>query len=187
MIGCGIPDDHADDLASNHSMMAALREHVCLGRRIYSEGGGTAYLGRRMFIRDRCYLGVGILPCDAELLADPPPPAPVSRELLHDCWLGKRGTTVRGYMSNRWKLIPSAEPFGCPSCFGALSAENDWFYRHHAVGSLLHLHLGALPDVVAAFAGPHRPSLRRPSARGLAERESDRAWDCNDGQDTSEP
>jgi hypothetical protein len=31
--------------------------------------------------------------------------------------------------------------------------------------------LGALPEVVAAFAGPHRPSLRRPTARGLAERE----------------
>ena len=47
MIGCGLPDHHADELASNHSMIAALGEHVCLGRRIYSEGGGTAYLGRR--------------------------------------------------------------------------------------------------------------------------------------------
>ena len=31
-------------------MMAALREHVCRGNRIYSEGGGTAYLGRWMRI-----------------------------------------------------------------------------------------------------------------------------------------
>ncbi|MGP0070221.1 MAG: cobyrinic acid a,c-diamide synthase [Isosphaeraceae bacterium] len=186
MIGCGKPDDHADELVSNHSMIAALGKHVCLGRRIYSEGGGTAYLGRRMFIRDRCYRGAGILPFDAEFLPDAPPPGPVSRRLLHDCWLGTRGTTVRGYKSNRWRLIAGVEPFECPSCFGALSAEGDWFYHHHAVGSLLHLHLGALPEVVAAFAGPHRPSLRRPSARGLAERESDRAWDCNDGPDAPE-
>ncbi len=55
MIGCGFPDHHADELASNHSMIAALGEHVCLGRRIYSEGGGTAYLGRRMIIGGRCY------------------------------------------------------------------------------------------------------------------------------------
>ena len=177
MIGSGVPDHHADELASNLSMMAALGEHVCRGRRIYSEGGGTAYLGRRMIIGGRPYRGAGILPFDAELRADPPAPAPVSRRLLHDSWLGPRGTVVRGYKSGRWRLIPGIEGFGCPNCFGALSAEGDWFYHHHAVGSLLHLHFGALPEVVAAFAGPHRPSLRRPTARGLAEREADHASD----------
>jgi cobyrinic acid a,c-diamide synthase len=186
MIGCGFPDHHADELASNHSMIAALGEHVCLGRRIYSEGGGTAYLGRRMIIGGRCYRGAGILPFDAELLPDAPP-APVARQLLHDCWLGPRGTVVRGYKSGRWRLIPGIEPFECPNCFGALSAEGDWFYHHHAVGSLLHLHLGALPEVVAAFAGPHRPSLRRPTARGLVERESERFRDYDEGLDAPEP
>ena len=185
MIGCGFPDHHADELASNHSMIAALGEHVCLGRRIYSEGGGTAYLGRRMIIGGRCYRGAGILPFDAELLPDAPP-APVTRQLLHDCWLGPRGTVVRGYKSTRWRLIPGIEPFECPNCFGALSAEGDWFYHHHAVGSLLHLHLGALPEVVAAFAGPHRPSLRRPTARGLAEQESERFRDFDEGLDAPE-
>ncbi|HZW32146.1 MAG TPA: cobyrinic acid a,c-diamide synthase, partial [Isosphaeraceae bacterium] len=177
MIGCGFPDHYADELAANLSMMAALGEHVCRGRRIYSEGGGTAYLGRRMIIAGRSYRGACILPFDAELRADPPPPAPVSRRLLHDSWLGPRGTVVRGYQSPRWRLIPGIdiESFGCPTCLGALSAEGDWFYHHHAVGSLLHLHFGALPEVVAAFAGPHRPSLRRPTARGLAERQVDHA------------
>jgi cobyrinic acid a,c-diamide synthase len=177
MIGCGLPDQHVDVLSANHSMLAALGEHVCLGRRIYSEGGGTAYLGRSMIIGDRCYRGAGILPLLAEFIPDAPPPAPVSRQLLHDSWLGPRGTVVRGYKSGRWRLIPSLERFGCPSCFGPLTAEGDWFYHHHAVGSLLHLHLGALPDFVAAFAGPHRPSLKRPTARGLAEREIDRNRD----------
>jgi cobyrinic acid a,c-diamide synthase len=175
MIGCGLPDHHAEELASNLSMIAALGEHVCLGRRIYSEGGGTAYLGRGMIIDGRCYRGAGILPFDAELIADAPPPIPVSRRLLHDSWLGPRGTVVRGYKSARWRLIPGLERFECPACFGSLSAEGDWFFHHHAVGSLLHLHLGALPEVVAAFAGPHRPSLKRPTARGLAEREPDRS------------
>ena len=130
--------------------------------------------------------GAGILPFDAELVSDTPPPAPVSRRLLHDCWLGSRGTMVRGYKSDRWRLIPGIEPFECPACFGALSAEGDWFYHHHAVGSLLHLHLGALPEVVAAFAGPHRPSLRRPTARGLAERDADRFRDHDEGRDAPE-
>jgi cobyrinic acid a,c-diamide synthase len=173
MIGCGLPDSHADELAANHSMIAALGEHVCRGRRIYSEGGGTAYLGRGMIINGCCYRGAGILPFTAELNPDPPPPRPVSRRLLHDSWLGPRDTVVRGYRTNRWRLIPGLERFECPECFGTLSAEGDWFFHHHAVGSLLHLHLGALPEVVAAFAGPHRPSLKRPTAHGLADREPD--------------
>jgi cobyrinic acid a,c-diamide synthase len=169
MIGCGYPDQHAEKLASNLSMMAALREHVCRGQRIYSEGGGTAYLGRRMIIGGVPIPGVGILPFDAELRAQPEPPRPVTRILRHDCWLGAAGTTVRGYRSGRWRLHASSERFECPACFGALTFDNDLFYRHHAVGGLMHLHLGALPEVVSAFAGPHRPSLRRPSMHGLAD------------------
>jgi cobyrinic acid a,c-diamide synthase len=180
MIGCGHPDDHAGLLASNMSMIAALREHVCRGRRIYSEGGGTAYLGRRMIIDGHRFLGAGILPFDAELSPLPKPPVPVTRVLLHDCWLGPAGTAVRGYKSGRWRLIPSVEPLECSTCFGPLSAEGDWFYHHHAVGSLLHLHLGALSEVVDAFVGPHSPSLKRPSSRRDAQIELGRATDCDD-------
>jgi cobyrinic acid a,c-diamide synthase len=187
MIGCGFPDHHADELAANLSMIAALGQHVCRGQRIYSEGGGTAYLGRRMIINGRDVPGAGILPFDAELLPDHLPPVPVSRRLLHDSWLGPRGTLVRGYKSPRWRLIPGIEPFECPSCFGALSRENDWFYHHHAVGSLLHLHLGALPEFGAAFAGPHRPSLRRPSARGLSPVQPDHALNFDEERDSSDP
>lgn len=186
MIGCGLPDQHARELASNVSMIAALGEHVCLGRRIYSEGGGTAYLGRSMIVGGTRYRGAGILPFDAELIADAPPPSPVERKLLHDSWLGPRGTVVRGYRSGRWRLIPGLERFECPACFGALSSEGDWFFHHHAVGSLLHLHLGVLPEVVAAFAGPHRPSLKRPSRRGLAERERKRRRNRARGHDLGE-
>jgi cobyrinic acid a,c-diamide synthase len=166
MIGCGMPDEHADRLATNESMIAALNEHVCNGHRIYSEGGGTAYLGQWMVIGGRPVRGAGILPFNAELLSDPGPPVPVTRRLLHDSWLGPRGTTVRGYKSGRWRLSESREKLDCPTCFGSLTTDGDLFYHHHAVGSLIHLHLGALPEVVAAFAGPHRPSLKRPSIHG---------------------
>jgi cobyrinic acid a,c-diamide synthase len=169
MIGCGFPDLHAEKLASNLSMMAALRQHVCRGRRIYAEGGGTAYLGRWMIINGQPVRGAGILPFNAELLARPEPPIPVTRTLVHDCWLGAKGTVVRGYKSCRWRLYSSRERFECPACFGSLTTDGDLFYHHHAVGSLIHLHLGALPEVVTAFAGPHRPSLKRPSVHGLAD------------------
>ena len=94
MIGCGFPDQHIDSLVSNISMTASLREHVCRGRRIYSEGGGTAYLGRRIVIEGRRYQGADIFPFQAELIGNPRPPLPVTRVLLHDCWLGPAGTVV---------------------------------------------------------------------------------------------
>jgi cobyrinic acid a,c-diamide synthase len=187
MIGCGMPDIHADVLASNVSMIAALRAHVCRGRRIYSEGGGTAYLGRRMLIAGRPVPGAGILPFDAELISDPQPPVPVTRRLLHDSWLGPQGTTVRGYKSGRWRLIPITSQFHCPAGYGTLSAEGDWFCHHHAVGSLLHLHLGALPEVVSAFAGPHFPSLWRPSPREQGERELDPVFGGDEECEANDP
>ncbi len=187
MVGCGFPDQHADELASNISMFAALREHVCRGRRIYSEGGGTVYLGQGMIIDGRRVPGVGIYPFDAELIADPQAPAPVSRRLLHDSWLGPAGTEVRGYRSGRWRLIPGSDHFECPGSYGALSAEGDWFYHHHAVGSLLHLHLGALPEVVDAFVGPHSPSLHRPSPGRPGDRALDHALDRDDDHPQNAP
>ena len=44
-----------------------------------------------------------------------------------------------------------------------MTAEGDAYFRNHAVGSLIHLHLAALPEVVAAFAGLNSlaPALRR--------------------------
>ncbi|HEV3167270.1 MAG TPA: cobyrinic acid a,c-diamide synthase [Isosphaeraceae bacterium] len=159
MIGCGHPDRHADALAQNHSLIAALRAHVCDGNRIYSEGGGTAYLGRYLILDGKPVPGAGILPFDAELRSNPMPPKPVSRLLTRDSWLGPRGTIVRGYRSGRWRLHPAPEPGDCPGRSGPLSSQRDIYCRHHAIGSLIHLHLVALPQVVSAFAGPHRPSL----------------------------
>ena len=159
MIGCGFPDLFPDELASNLSLINALRYHVYRGRRIYSEGGGTAYLGRTMRIEGREIPGVGILPFDADFRPNSLPPEPVTCTIRRDTWLAPSGTEVRGYRSNRWTLRPTGELCHCEAGFGPLSDVGDFFYHHHAVGSLVHLHLAALPKVVEAFAGIHQPSL----------------------------
>jgi len=163
ILGCGFPDHHADQLAANVSLIAALRSHVCQGHRIYAEGGGTAYLGRSMILGDRVIPGAGILPFHATLVSHPPDCRPVVRTLSRDSWLGRAGTIVRGYRSGRWTLRPVAEA-STPA--GSLTAQGDVYCRHHAVGGLMHLHLAALPQVVAAFAGPHPASLTLPLSRG---------------------
>jgi cobyrinic acid a,c-diamide synthase len=165
LIGCGYPDLHAETLTANQCLIAALKAHVCQGRRIYSEGGGTAYLGRTITLPDRCVHGAGILPIDSKLRPDWSPPTPVERTITRDGWLGLKGTLVRGYRSGRWDVSPADIDSHCRNCYGTLSGEGDFTFHHHAVGSLIHLHLGALPEVVSAFLGPHRPSLNLPQVR----------------------
>jgi cobyrinic acid a,c-diamide synthase len=153
MIGCGFPDRFAEDLAANHSLIAELRAHVCGRGRIYAEGGGMAYLSRSMILPGRQVAGAGILPIDAELIAAQGWPEPVERTLNADSWLGSAGTVVRGYRSHRWNLSPASDPGDCPARSGALTCEGDILYRYQAIGGLIHLHLAALPEVVARFVG----------------------------------
>lgn len=166
IIGCGFPDRFADALARNVCMISNLSKHVCEGRRIYAEGGGTAYLGRQMIIDGRAVRGAGILPFEAVLQSAPTGPTPVDRTLLRASWLGPEGATVRGYRTGRWRLRATPER-GDSTRSGPLTREGDVYFHHHAVGGLVHLHLAALPDVVAAFAGPHHASLNLPSASGV--------------------
>jgi cobyrinic acid a,c-diamide synthase len=162
MIGCGFPDNHIKALAENVSMATALSSHVCMGKRIYAEGGGAAYLGQTMSIDGEISNGVGILPLHAVLQMNQPPPWPVIRTLTQDSWLGPSGTTVRGYSSGRWKFRPAEHPIRCPGRAAPLCDELDMYKYHHAVGGLLHLHLAALPEVVEAFVGNHPSSLTLP-------------------------
>lgn len=160
IIGCGFPDRHAADLSRNHSFINALRNHVCRGRRLYAEGGGLAYLGRSLILENgKAYPSAGILPLDAELRSRPTGPTPVSRVLARDCWLGPAGLTVRGYRCGRWRLHSAADPLGCPGGTGVLTGACDIHFRRQAVGSLIHLHLAALPEVVASFTGASRGAL----------------------------
>ena len=163
MIGCGHPELDPEALCANTCLFAELRNHVCKGRRIYAEGGGAAYLGKSMRLNGLDYPGVGLLPFEAELLENPRLPYPVSRVLTRDVWLGNRGTAVRGYHSGRWRLQPASIESHNDACFGPIESDRDLWYHHHVVGSLIHLHLASLPEVVRAFAGPHQPSLTIPS------------------------
>ena len=127
MIGCGLPELHAEALASNLSLINALRTHFYRGRRIYSEGGGTAYLGRSMRVGGREHPGVGILPVDAVQRPDPDPPEPASCTIRRDTWLAPGGpwsgaTTRGGGTSGRPPSSATARPASVPSPTSATSS-----------------------------------------------------------------
>jgi cobyrinic acid a,c-diamide synthase len=158
MIGCGFPDCHAQDLAANVSLISAIRNFVCRGGRLYAESGGTAYLSRTMVIDGMTVPGAGIFPIRAERIGLPAIPSAIERTLNRASWLGPSGLVVRGYCSGRWAFHPDLEPDDCPARSGFLNPERDLIFRKGAIGSRIHLHLGALPNVVSAFAG--RPVIQ---------------------------
>ena len=156
MIGSGFPESHARQLSSNVNLIAQLQAHVYAGRRIYAEEGGLAYLARSMVIDGCTFTGAGILNLDAVFSADRIGLQPVEHELAKESWLAPRGSLVRGYRSSKWKLEPERH-FSCTTAtVREVSEEQNLVYNLGVIGSLLHLNISALPDIIAGFAGRGR-------------------------------
>ncbi len=158
MIGCGPIHDHLDRLTSNHSLIASLCNYVCMGHALYSEGGGTAYLGRSIQVDSEIRPGANILPIEARFRPQRPIRRPVTRSLLRTSWLGGLGTEVRGYASGLWETGPvsGVALAHCPHKSGVLTEAGDLIYHQNAVGSLIHLYLPALPQLARGFLGQAR-------------------------------
>ncbi|HEV2973190.1 MAG TPA: hypothetical protein VGY55_24705 [Pirellulales bacterium] len=156
-IGCGRPDLHARDLAENHCLAMALRDHVCAGKRIYAEGGGMAYLCQQLALPsgERVPMA-GILPAVASVASQRAAPLPVELTLASDLWLGSRGQRVRGYLNENWQI----ESVGAlASCAAESERRFDLVERHQAVGSRVHLNLALQPALLEGFLRPSVPAL----------------------------
>lgn len=151
--GCGRPDILGAQLMANTCLVAALREHLCNGQRIYAECGGLAYLSRQIELADGQVLPMaGVLPIAARLNPQPEPLRPVEVSLAADCWLGTRGERLRGYLNSRWSLHPVSPGSGW-------RPETSLVARHQAIGSRVHLNFAAQPAVLDTFFRPHAAVL----------------------------
>ncbi len=152
--GCGHPERYAAALSENHCMMAALRSHLCAGRRIYAEGGGAAYLCQQMETPAGDFrLMAGVLPAVARLARWPQPARPREVTLARSTWLGAKGTRIRGYQNAMWRLEPVGKAAGFVAEPGLEYALAGTFY---AVGSLLHVDFAADPALLEHFFCPAR-------------------------------
>lgn len=154
-LGCGRPESFARALAENHCMKSALRSHVACGGRIYGEAGGAAYLSQAIeFPNGETQRMCGILPAVARFRPGNPASEPAEVVVAQDNWLVPHGTRLRGYRSGPWRF----EALGCrldarqKSC-----CQPDLIGCHGVVGSLIHLHFAAFPEILQSF-------FRRPLA-----------------------
>lgn len=147
-LGCAPVEQYAEQLMANTCMVAALREHVCDGRRIYGEVGGAAYLCRELVIPDGTIRPMlGILPATAVLNEASSTPEPREVSLRATSWLGVEGETLRGYCSPRWQLVPN-------EAATALGSDAELILRHHAIGSTLQLFPAANAELLEKFLRP---------------------------------
>ena len=147
-LGCAPVEQYAEQLMANTCMVAALREHVCDGRRIYGEVGGAAYLCRELVLPNGTIRPMlGILPATAILDDQALPPEAREITLRGSSWIGSEGETLRGYQSRRWRLLPSEKG-------GLAAAEAELVVRHHAIGSTLQLFPAANAELLEKFLRP---------------------------------
>ena len=151
LLGCGRPELSIKALGSNVSFISSLQGYVFRGGRIFAEGGGAAYLARTIWVDGRGYPGAGILPFSAMLQTTPRTPVPTRSLLEVNTWLGASGSEIRGYPSRRWRFINESDH---PANSGRLTADGDLVYHQNAIGSLIHLHPAALPELMGNITRP---------------------------------
>lgn len=160
-LGCGRPEQFARQLADNDCLKLALREHFVAGRRIYAEGGAAAILAETLQTAGgEQHAMAGLLPltlrCDGAAL----PTLPIETTLSRDCWLGPRGTALRGYLNSTWT-------FSGPDDIQSLRLTDDeqpllWGYGE-AIVSRLHLNFAALPGALGRLVAPTGRSALAPA------------------------
>lgn len=155
-LGCGHPENFADQLAHNHCMKVALRDHLRNGGRIYAEGGGLAYLCEYMETVDHTlHRMVGLFPAVARPIpAGHGRPDPVELTLDRTSWFGPAGSRVRGYRNTAWYIEQLAS---AKTCLSIDHGRSDLLCSAHAIGSQLNLHLAAQPNLLSGFFGPPLP------------------------------
>jgi cobyrinic acid a,c-diamide synthase len=158
--GCGRPEYYLRALASNVCLKEAIWAYMQAGGCIYAESGGMAYLAQEIVMPcGRHWPMVGVLPAAARLCPHDQAPSPAELTLAADSWLYRRSQRVRGYLNDRWRLLPAAglQPLADERAHRFALAGS-----HRVIGSALHVHFAAQPELLRQFAA--RGRLSRPGS-----------------------
>lgn len=151
-IGCGSLGPYLPQLAANHCMKAALRKHLAMGRAVYAEGAGAAYLCQEICTpQGQSYPMVGLLPAVANWVEAAREPSRTECITREGSWLFAPETRLRGYRTHEWELrllrpeaALASDDLQGPAVVGC----------YHAVGSLLHINFAWQPVLLERFIRP---------------------------------
>jgi cobyrinic acid a,c-diamide synthase len=151
--GCGHPERHLAELASNHCLMQSLRCHAARGGRIYAEGSGLAYLCREIVMPDGSITPfTNLLPITARYVPDPQPAEPTELTFGATSWLAPASVAIRGYRHLGWQL----EPRGPLLTYARDSSQRlDMLGRGNVIASRILINLAANRHLLHHFSEPY--------------------------------
>ena len=154
----GYPEEHADALAANETMLADIRNFADSGKCIYAECGGLIYLGRSVRTRDgRDVALAGVLPVDSRMLPKRKFLGYVEVTLGSDSLWGPAGITLRGHEFHYSEIY--AEDLDTKGwdkryairAWGDKNARVEGFAKGNILASYVHLHWASRPQATANF------------------------------------
>ena len=156
-LGGGYPELHAERLAENGEMLAAIRSYADSGRPLYAECGGLMYLSRGIETDGRFYPLAGLLPARTRVLPARKALGYVEVALTEDSLWGRRGELLRGHEFHYSELID--DPVSDPAWRKVYSlrrrptdtVETEGYQNGAILASYLHLHCASRPAAVARF------------------------------------
>jgi len=156
-LGGGYPELHAERLAENGEMLAAIRAYADSGRPLYAECGGLMYLSRGIETDGRFYPLAGVLPTRTRMLTGKKALGYVEVALTEDSLWGRRGELLRGHEFHYSELIddPTSDPawrkvYSLRRC-RTDTVETEGYQNGAILASYLHLHYASQPAAVARF------------------------------------
>ena len=157
-LGGGYPEAHAEALAANGEILAAIREYAASGKPLYAECGGLMYLSRGLLeAGGRFHPFLGILPARTRMLDGKKALGYVEITLTADSLWGRCGDLFRGHEFHYSELIedPVADP-AWRTVYAlrrrrSEAAEAEGFKKEAILASYTHLYYASLPAAIEHF------------------------------------
>jgi len=157
-IGGGYPEEFAEALSANQTMIGNIRRYVETGRPLYAECGGLIYLSRAVtLLNGSRHPLCGVLPAETRMLGRLRRLGYTEVTLIDDSLWGKAGDVLRGHEFHYSELV--SDPTGTDGwstvynrAAGFNTIENpEGFQRGRVLASYIHMHLASHPKSINRF------------------------------------
>ena len=157
-IGGGYPEEYAEALSSNRSMLEAIRSFSMSDRPLYAECGGLMYLTEELVTKHgQRYSLAGVLPVATRMLTRLKSLGYVEVTLMQDSIWGEPGTKLRGH---EFHYSEMAQPFPADSCWKTAYSirrrspqptQVEGFQNGRILASYVHVHFASQPRAIGSF------------------------------------
>lgn len=157
-IGGGYPEEHAEALAANTSIMEEIRRFAQSGRPLYAECGGLMYLSEGIQTLDgEWFPMLGILPTRTRMLERKRSLGYVEATLIADSLWGAAGSALRGHEFHYSEMLTDPTVDAAWSTAYSIKrrrsdeATSEGFQYRNILTSYAHLHPASQPGAIDRF------------------------------------